>query len=42
LLEFEWDTVKARRNLAKHGVDFADSIRVFQDPEASHVIDDAA
>jgi uncharacterized DUF497 family protein len=29
---FEWDEVKASSNLAKHGVSFADSVRVFRDP----------
>jgi uncharacterized DUF497 family protein len=31
-LTFEWDTNKARRNLAKHGVSFEESSSVFGDP----------
>jgi hypothetical protein len=29
---FEWDDAKALSNLAKHGVEFSDVIRVFRDP----------
>ena len=32
---FQWDWVKARRNLQKHGVDFADGVGVFEDPHPS-------
>ncbi len=28
---FEWDKAKNRANLAKHGVDFADAVAVFED-----------
>ncbi len=31
-LTFEWDTNKARRNLAKHGVSFEESSSIFGDP----------
>jgi len=31
---FEWDGEKARSNLRKHGVDFADAVAVFEDEEA--------
>ena len=31
---FEWDSHKARANLRKHGVDFADVATVFDDPLA--------
>jgi len=31
---FTWDPGKARGNLAKHGVDFADAVGVFEDPRA--------
>jgi uncharacterized DUF497 family protein len=34
--EFEWDDVKAASNLRKHGVDFADAIRVFGDAFADY------
>jgi hypothetical protein len=28
-MDFEWDEAKDRRNLAKHGISFADAARVF-------------
>ena len=31
---FQWDAAKARANLRKHGVDFADAVGVFDDPLA--------
>jgi uncharacterized DUF497 family protein len=31
-MQFEWDPEKARRNLAKHGVDFEVAERVWDDP----------
>ena len=31
-LEFEWDERKCVANLAKHGIDFADAVRVFAGP----------
>ncbi|MFN0044028.1 MAG: BrnT family toxin [Alphaproteobacteria bacterium] len=34
-MEFEWDTVKARKNLAKHGVSFDEAKSVFYDPLAA-------
>ena len=33
-MEFEWDSKKAARNLAKHGVPFAEAATVFGDPLA--------
>jgi uncharacterized DUF497 family protein len=33
-MEFEWDPVKAARNLAKHGVTFQEAATVFGDPLA--------
>lgn len=30
----EWDEAKRRRNLRKHGVDFADAVAVLDDPQA--------
>jgi uncharacterized protein len=33
-LEFEWDSRKAARNLAKHGVSFDEAATVFGDPLA--------
>lgn len=37
---FEWDARKARANRAKHGVDFADSVGVFEDDRALTIRDD--
>ena len=31
---YGWDKTKNRGNLAKHGVDFADAVAVFEDPLA--------
>jgi len=31
---YEWDQSKARLNMAKHGVGFADTFAVFEDPNA--------
>lgn len=31
---FEWDKAKANRNWAKHGISFADTFGVFEDPNA--------
>jgi uncharacterized DUF497 family protein len=31
-VRFEWDPGKARTNLSKHRVDFADATAVFEDP----------
>ena len=33
--EFEWDPAKATRNLAKHGLPFAEAATVFRDPLAA-------
>ena len=30
-MQYEWDPAKNRANLAKHGVDFADAVAVFED-----------
>ncbi|HXI04288.1 MAG TPA: BrnT family toxin [Candidatus Saccharimonadales bacterium] len=38
-MEVEWDGRKARANLAKHGVDFADAATVFHDERAITVPD---
>jgi uncharacterized DUF497 family protein len=39
VMEFEWDTTKARRNLAKHGVSFHEAATVLGDPLALTHID---
>jgi len=31
---FEWDKTKAKQNVRKHGVSFADTFAVFEDPGA--------
>jgi uncharacterized DUF497 family protein len=31
-MEFEWDSAKAEKNLAKHGVSFAEAATLFGDP----------
>lgn len=36
---FEWDAAKARANLQKHGIDFADAVHVFEDDCAITVPD---
>jgi uncharacterized DUF497 family protein len=38
-LTFEWDPRKARRNLNKHGVSFAEAMTAFQDP-LGRIVDD--
>jgi len=38
--DFEWDTVKARGNYAKHGVTFETARKVFSDPFMVEVLDD--
>ena len=30
-MPYEWDPAKNRANIAKHGVDFADAVAVFED-----------
>lgn len=36
---FEWDESKASRNMLKHGISFADTFAVFEDPTAVTVED---
>jgi uncharacterized protein len=38
-MDFEWDEVKNRRNLAKHGISFEEAARVFAGPRFSEVDD---
>lgn len=33
-MNYQWDPEKARANVNKHGVEFADAVGVFDDPEA--------
>ena len=39
-MDFEWDESKARANLRKHKVDFADAATVFEDRRAVTVTDE--
>ena len=41
-MRFEWDPDKARANLRKHGVDFADAATIFDDPLAVTISDEGA
>lgn len=34
MIEFEWDSAKAKSNERKHGVRFDDAVKVFNDPNA--------
>ena len=34
-MKFDWDPVKAVSNLDKHGIDFDDAVKVFEDPFAT-------
>lgn len=36
---YEWDPAKARHNLRKHGVDFADAVTVLEDDAALTIRD---
>ncbi len=36
---YEWDPAKARQNLRKHGVDFADAVTVLEDEAALTIRD---
>ena len=36
---YEWDPAKARQNLRKHGVDFADAVTVLEDEAALSIRD---
>ena len=38
-MDFEWDPVKARANLLKHGVDFAEAAIAVEDPCSRHIAD---
>ena len=39
-MEFEWDEAKNRSNIAKHGIDFNDAVRVFDGPFQTEEDDD--
>ena len=40
-MRFEWDEEKAASNLKKHGIDFRDAVRVFQDDYRIEIYDEA-
>ena len=39
MIEFEWDPEKAKANLSKHGVGFAEAATVFRDPLSITIFD---
>jgi len=39
LVVYQWDLDKAKTNRPKHGVNFADSVEVFEDPRALTIDD---
>ena len=39
-MDYQWDVQKARTNLKKHGVAFADAVSVFADERALSITDD--
>ncbi len=39
-MEYQWDSNKARANLRKHQIDFADAVAVFSDDFAITIEDD--
>lgn len=41
-VSYEWDPAKARENLRKHGVDFADAALVLEDDDGLTVADEAS
>lgn len=41
-MQFEWDPIKARAKLAKHGVRFGDAVSVFSDENAITIQEDHA
>lgn len=36
---FVWDEEKNRRNVAKHGIDFRDAVRIFENPTLDRIDD---
>ncbi len=39
-MDYEWDPAKAKTNLEKHEIDFADAVKVFSDEYALTMTDD--
>jgi uncharacterized protein len=42
VVDFEWDEDKAKENLEKHGIDFADAVTAFEDMMALTMPDPAS
>ena len=40
MLEFEWDEIKNKNNIKKHGISFEEAASVFQDDESLVIYDD--
>jgi hypothetical protein len=40
VISYEWDPNKAKSNFKKHGIKFADAVRVFEDENAITIEDD--
>ena len=38
-MNYQWDPAKAKANVNKHGVEFADAVGVFEDPDALTIED---
>lgn len=39
-MRYEWDERKARANVSKHGIDFADAVAAFEDDSALTIEDE--
>jgi uncharacterized DUF497 family protein len=39
-VRFEWDPIKAARNLQERGIDFVDAIEIFDDPDRLESLDE--
>ena len=38
-MDYQWDPAKAKVNVKKHGVEFADAVGIFDDPDAITIED---
>jgi hypothetical protein len=38
-MNYQWDPAKAQANVKKHGVEFADAVGIFDDPDAITIED---
>ena len=38
-MNYQWDPAKSKSNVKKHGVEFADALGVFEDPDAITIED---